>query len=63
MKSDTRIEEPVEFGEKPFKVNCKADWDSVWENAKKGNLEAIPANIRIKHYNTIMKIYKDNLVM
>lgn len=60
-KSDTRVEGPISFGEKPMHRNSKQDWEAVWEAAKRGDLEAIPAEIRIKHYRTIMAIHKDNL--
>lgn len=50
-KEETRVDGPWQFGEKPVKRNSKADWDSVWEEAKKGNLEQIPADIRVKHYH------------
>lgn len=50
------MEPPVSYGEKPFHRNSKADWDSIWESAKKGDLESIPAEIRIKHYRTLMAI-------
>lgn len=47
---------PVYMGEKPFHRNDKKDWDAIWESAKKGDLESIPAEIRIKHYRTLMAI-------
>lgn len=62
-KADTRIGEVVQLGEKPYRRNCKQDWDEIWSMAKSGNLEAIPADIRIKHYRTLKEIAKDNLVM
>lgn len=33
-KSETSIGTPVELGTKPFKVNSKVCWDSVWDLAK-----------------------------
>jgi len=41
--------------------NSASDWEAIWESAKKGDIDAIPAEIRIKHYRTIMAIHKDNL--
>lgn len=51
MKQETRVLGPWEFGEKPVERNKKEDWNEVWENAKKGNLEAIPKDILVKHYH------------
>lgn len=61
MKEDTRIEGPFEFGIKPVKRNDKNDWDRVYEDAKQGNLDAIPKDILVKHYHSITKIKKDNM--
>lgn len=41
----------------------KADWDAVWEEAKVGNLTAIPANIRVQHYSKLKAIAKDHMVI
>lgn len=49
------------MGEKPMHRNCKADWDAIWDSAKNGDMDSIPAEIRIKHYRTLMAIHKDNL--
>jgi hypothetical protein len=53
MKEDTRLEGPFEFGIKPVKRNDKDDWEEVWQKAKKGDIESIPPEIRIKHYRTL----------
>ena len=63
QKTDTRIGNVVELGEKPYRRNSKQDWDEIWQMAKTGNMEGIPAEIRIKHYRTLKDIAKDNLVM
>lgn len=62
-KEVTRVEGPISIGEKPMHRNSKQDWDAIWEAAKAGDMEAIPAEIRFKHYRTIMAIQKDNLTM
>lgn len=62
-KSDTRVEGPLSFGEKPMHRNSKADWDQIWEAAKRGDVDAIPAEIRIKNYRTIRQIQRDYMVM
>lgn len=61
-KDDTAIEgSRFELGAKPFKRNSASDWDSIWEAAKKGKFDDIPANIRVNSYNAICRIAKDNL--
>lgn len=60
MKEDTRLEGPFEYGTRPVKHNDKKDWEKVWEEAKKGNLEAIPADVRVKHYHQLKMIAKDH---
>ena len=61
MKEETRVDGPIEFGEKPVKRNSKTDWEAVWQKAKEGKLEEIPAAIRIIHYNKLKSIAKDNM--
>lgn len=61
QKKETRIEGPLEFGEKPMHRNSKADWDEVWNKAKEGKIEDIPATIRTIHYKTLKAISKDYL--
>lgn len=53
MKEETRVDGPWEFGEKPVRRNNKMDWEEVRTNAKTGNLDAIPAEIYVKHYHTL----------
>lgn len=56
-KEDTRIPgSQFEFGEKKVRVNNKVDWDEIWELAKAGRIEEIPAGVRIRCYNTLEKI-------
>ncbi len=43
MKEETRIAGPWEFGIKPVKLDSKIDWQGVFEKAKAGELDAIPA--------------------
>lgn len=37
----------------------KARWESAWNSAKLGDLEAIPADIRVRQYNVIRRIERD----
>lgn len=63
MKEETRVDGPWEFGVKPVKRNSKTDWAEVFQNAKIGNLDAIPDDIKVKHYGNLKKIEKDHLVL
>lgn len=60
MKELTRVLGPWEFGVKPVRRNCKGDWDEVRELAKKGDFEAIPAELYIQHCASIHKINELN---
>ena len=59
LKEDTRLEGPWEFGIKPVQKSRKTDWEEVWQKAKAGKLEELPANIRVTHYNKLKMIGKD----
>lgn len=61
MKEETRVEGPIELGVKPVKVNNKTDWEQVWKLAANGELDKIPASIRVIHYNKLKSIAKDNI--
>jgi len=59
-KEDTRVaDSQFEVGSKSLKRNSSADWDSVWDFAKAGDLLSIPADIRIRSYHTLKRIRKD----
>ena len=49
-----------EFGALSFRRNEKKDWESVWERAKEGNLDAIPADVRVVSYRTLRAIASDH---
>lgn len=61
MKEETRVDGPIEFGEKPVKRNSKTDWEEIWQKAKEGKLEEIPASIRVVHYSKLKTIAKDHM--
>jgi len=61
MKEITRVAGPWEFGTKPLRRNCAADWDEIKEKAKEGKLDEIPAQILIQNYNALKMIAKDNI--
>lgn len=59
-KEDTRIEgTQFELGERPFKRNSQEEWDRVWGCAIRGDLLAIPGDIRVRHYRTLRAITAD----
>lgn len=61
MKEDTRVEGPIEFGEKPFDPASKTDWDDIKEKAKAGKLEEVPSWVYVSHYNKLKAIAKDHM--
>lgn len=59
-KEDTRVAgTQFEFGAKPMRLNAKPDWDAVWSAAKSGNLEIVPAGVRIRSYHALRTIGSD----
>ena len=63
QKTESRVEGPWEHGTKPLQRNSKADWEEVYLNAKRGRIEDIPADIRVRCYSQLKKIEKDHLVV
>lgn len=61
LKEDTRVEGPWEFGTKPVKRNSKNDWEQVYQSAKQGDFDSIPADIRVKHFSNLQRINKSCL--
>nr|WAE42726.1 MAG: replication associated protein [Cressdnaviricota sp.] len=62
-KEDTRIgNHQYEFGAKPFQRNKRVEWESVWESAKRGDLQSIPASVRVVSYRTLRAIGSDHAV-
>lgn len=58
-KESTRDGDAFEYGARPFRRNDKRDWESIWTAAKSGNLESIPADVRVVSYRTIRAIASD----
>jgi len=58
-KEETRVGDVFAIGAKPIRRNSKTDWESVWSAAKSGNLDAIPASIRVQSYSAIRSIRSD----
>lgn len=62
LKDRTYIEPfRFEFGEKVIKRNNSADWQLVYQQASRGTFEEIPADIRVRHYLSLRRIYNDSL--
>ncbi|AHH31462.1 replication-associated protein [Dragonfly larvae associated circular virus-2] len=62
-KEETRVAgTQFNLGAKPFERNSKRDWDSIWLSAQEGNLEAIPADVRVVSYRTLRAIGSDYAV-
>lgn len=61
-KEDTRVNgTQFELGQLPFKRNSETDWASVLDNAKRGRLDAIPADVVVRHYGNLRRIGMDHL--
>lgn len=62
-KESTRVDgTQFECGVKPIQRNSKLEWESIWESAKSGAIEEIPASIRIQSYRAIRSIGADYAV-
>jgi len=48
-----------ELGEKPLNRNKSQDWDAIRQSAKRGSLDEIPADIFVRHYNSLRRISAD----
>lgn len=51
LKEETRLEGPLEYGEKPVNRSSRTDWEKIRGLAKEGKLEEIPADIYVRCYN------------
>ena len=61
-KEDTAVAGTrFELGKRPIQLANKTDWDRVWESAVAGDLQAIPAGIRIRSYNSLKRIQRDHM--
>jgi len=59
-KEDTRVPDTqFEYGQKPIRRNSSIDWETVWESAKSGSIQDVPAQIRVVHYRTLLSIASD----
>jgi RNA helicase len=50
-----------ELGKKLLKRNCPADWESIRDAAKRGELDCVQADIYVRNYGNLRRINQDNL--
>lgn len=56
-KDDTAVAGTrFELGAQPVKRHSKPDWDRVWEAAKAGDLDSIPASIKVQNWSNLKRI-------
>lgn len=56
-KEDTRVPNTqFEIGQKPIRRNNHADWEKIWDLAKNGRIDEIPAQIRTTNYRTLKQV-------
>lgn len=60
-KDETSQGRRWEYGSLPLKRNSRTDWDSVWNDAVRGDLSSINAQIKVCHYNSLRKIAMDHM--
>ena len=60
-KPDTSQGRRWEWGHVPLKRNSRTDWDSVWDDAVRGDFTAINAQIKVCHYSSLRKIAMDHM--
>lgn len=48
-----------ELGSKPLRRNDDRDWKAIWDNAKSGDFEQIPEDVRIRCYSNLRRIHAD----
>jgi len=62
-KDDTSVADTrFEIGTTPFRRNQAKDWEVIWAQAKSGDVESIPADVRLRCYTTIRRIEKDYML-
>lgn len=59
-KEETRIAgTQFELGNPIINRNSSKDWEEIWNHAKSGEIEQIPADVRLRSYHTLKRIAKD----
>lgn len=44
------------LGERPIKRNSKVDWKLVHDHARAGRIDAIPADVQVRHFGSLLRI-------
>lgn len=44
------------LGTKPLRRNVSADWENVWECAKRGDLDSIPGDVKVRYFGNLCRI-------
>jgi len=61
-KDETAVEGTrFELGERKLKRNSCKDWETIRRDAQRGQLDAIPADIYVRHYGSLKRIVADHL--
>lgn len=61
-KQDTRIEgTQFELGKRKMRRDNNTDWETLYDNAKRGRLDDIPRDVLVRCYSNIKRICVDNL--
>jgi len=60
-KEETRVGDPFEFGERPFRRNEPTDWAKVRVAAVAGDFESIPDDIFVRLYHSLCRIRADHV--
>lgn len=61
-KDDTAIPGTrFELGIKPFNRSSETDWERVYDAARRGAFDEIPASLRVVHYRTFCQIFADHV--
>lgn len=55
-KTDTRIDGPIELGNKPQSIPKGRDWASAYKAAQEGKLEEVKPDIAIPYWQNLLKI-------
>lgn len=49
------------LGELPADRSSSRDWDTIWQSARDGKFEEIPADVRLRYYSQVKRVYQDHL--
>lgn len=59
-KDETHVEGTrFQLGTKPFRRSNANDWPAIWDAARIGDIDSIPASVRVQSYSAIRRIGAD----